>query len=117
MRREPATNLESKTMSLIQHQQATYAIQLRTRLEQAGCDTRVAAIAACAVGELIDHVTQAEERVRRDIGEKVFEASMRGNELSQYKRELFDRFVGGTLLVMAAAVVACVVGVLIAMFR
>ena len=54
-------------MSLIQYQQATYAGQLRDQLELAGCETRVAAIVSRAVGELIDHVSQAETGTRRDM--------------------------------------------------
>jgi hypothetical protein len=87
-------------MSLIQHQQATYAIQLRDQLELAGCDARVAALISRAVGELIEHVSHARSDMRRDI-------EMR-------RRDLFDRFIGITLLVMAAAVVN---GVLIALLR
>lgn len=104
-------------MSFIHYQQASYATQLRGELERAGCETRVAAVVSRAVGELIDHVTQAEEKVRREIKDKEFQASMRGNELTVYKHDLFDRFVGGTLLVMAIAIVSGVLGVLIALFR
>jgi len=101
-------------MSLIQYQQASYAIQLRDQLELAGCETRVAAIASRAVGELIDHVAHAEDSMRRDIKEKELHASMRSSELTAVKRELFDRFMGVTLFVMTAAIVS---GVLIALFR
>ena len=87
-------------MSLIQYQQATYALQLRDQLELAGCDARVAALVSRAVGELIEHVSHAGCDMRRDI-------EMR-------RRELFDRFIGVTLLAMAVAVVS---GVLIALFR
>ena len=104
-------------MSLIQYQQASYATQLRDQLELAGCEKRVAAIVSRAVGELIDHVTQAEESVRRDIKQKELEASMRGSELSMYKRDLFDRSIGVMLFIMAAAVVSGVLGVLITTFR
>ena len=87
-------------MSLIQYQQATYAVQLRDQLELAGCDARVAALVSRAVGELIEHVSHAGSDMRRDI-------EMR-------RRDLFDRFIGVTLFVMAAAVVS---GVLIALLR
>ena len=87
-------------MSLIQYQQATYAVQSRDQLELAGCDARVAALVSRAVGELIEHVSHTGSDVRRDI-------EMR-------RRDLFDRFIGVTLFVMAAAVVC---GVLIALLR
>jgi hypothetical protein len=41
-------------MSLIQYQQATHAVQLRSQLELAGCQSAVAAIVSRAIGELID---------------------------------------------------------------
>lgn len=104
-------------MSLIQYQQASYASQLRVQLELAGCETRVAAIVSRAIGELIDHVSQAESEMKRDIKEREFHASMRNSELNAVKRELFDRFIGVMLFIMAAAVVSAVLGVLIALFR
>ena len=87
-------------MSLIHYQQATYAVQLRDQLELAGCDARVAALVSRAVGELIEHVSHTGSDMRR-------ESEMR-------KRDLLDRFIGVTVLVMAAAVVS---GVLIALLR
>lgn len=87
-------------MSLIQYQQATYAVQLRDQLELAGCDARVAALLSRAVGEVIEHVSHVGCDMRRDI-------EMR-------KRDLLDRFIGVTVLVMAVAIVS---GVLIALFR
>jgi len=94
-------------MSLIQYQQATYAIQLRDQLELAGCDSRVAALVSRAVGELIDHVSQAETGMRREI-------EMRKLDASAIKRDLFDRFMGVTVLVLTVAIVS---GVLIALCR
>lgn len=94
-------------MSLIQYQQATYATQLRDQLELAGCDSRVAALLSRAVGELIDHVSQAETGVTRQI-------EMRKLDASAFKRDLFDRFMGVTVLVLTVAIVS---GVLIALFR
>jgi hypothetical protein len=114
LRRGALPPICEETMSLIQYQQATYAIQLREQLERAGCDARVAALMSRAVGELIDHVSQAESELKRDIKEKVFHASMRMSDVSAFKRDLFDRFVGVTLFVLAVAIV---VGVLIALFR
>lgn len=102
-------------MSLIQYQQATYATQLRDQLELAGCQARVAALVSRAIGELIDHVTRVEDDLKREIKDKAFRASMRRSELSAAKREAFDRFIGATLIVIAAAV-ACGV-VLIALSR
>lgn len=87
-------------MSLIQYQQATYAVQLRDQLELAGCDARIAALVSRAVGEVIEHVSHVGSDMRRDI-------EMR-------RRDLLDRFIGITVLVMAVAVVS---GVLIALFR
>lgn len=94
-------------MSLIQYQQATYAIQLRDQLELAGCDARVAALVSRTVGELIDHVSQAETAVRRDM-------EMRKLDATALKRDLFDRFMGVTVLVLTVTIVS---GVLIALFR
>ena len=59
------------------------------------------------VGELIDHVAHAESQVRLEV---IAEASAAG----AFKRDLFDRFMGVTVLVL---VVAAVSGVLIALFR
>ncbi len=101
-------------MSLIQYQQASYAGRLREQLELAGCETKIATLVARAVGELIDHVSQAEEGMRRDMKEKELQASMRDSSLNAARRDLFDRFVGVTLVVMAAAVAS---GVLIALLR
>jgi hypothetical protein len=92
--------ISEEIMSLIQYQQATYASQLRDQLELAGCETRVAAVVSRAVGDLIDHVARAQDDQK--------------NEMSAAKRELFNRFIGITLFVMAAAIVS---GVLIALFR
>lgn len=94
-------------MSLIQYQQATYAIQLRDQLELAGCDARVAALVSRTVGELIDHVSQAETAMRRDMEMRKLDANAR-------KRDRFDRVMGVTMLVLTAAIVS---GVLIALFR
>ena len=94
-------------MSLIQYQQATYAGQLRDQLEMAGCETRVAAIVSRSVGELIDHVSQAETGMRRDM-------EMRKLDANALKRDLFDRFMGVAVLVLMVAIVS---GVLIALFR
>lgn len=94
-------------MSLIQYQQATYAIQLRDQLELAGCDARVATLVSRAVGELIDHVSQAETAMRRDMEMRKLDANAR-------KRDRFDRVMGVTMLVLTAAIVS---GVLIALFR
>ena len=94
-------------MSLIQYQRATYAGHLRDQLALAGCDAKVAALVARAVGELIDHVAHAESQVRLEV---IAEAG----EVGAFKRDLFDRFMGVTVLVL---VVAAVSGVLIALFR
>jgi len=104
-------------MSLIHYQQASYATQFRDQLELAGCEARVAAVMSRVVGELIDHVAQAEDNIRRDIKEKEHQAAMRSSELSAFKRDLFDRSIGVMLFIMAAAVVSGVLGVLITLFR
>ena len=103
-------------MSLIQYQQATYAGQLRDQLELAGCDARVAALVSRVIGDLIDHVSHAESDLRRDINEAEERASRRASELSAFKRDQFDRFIGVTLFIMAVAVVCGVIGVLITLF-
>jgi len=101
-------------MSIIQYQEASYACHVRDQLELAGCETRIAAVVSRAVGELIDHVARAQDDIRRDIQEAEFHASERKSELIIARRESFDRFIGTTIFVMAAAVVC---GVLIAVFR
>lgn len=101
-------------MSLIRYQQATYAIQLRDQLEMAGCNTRVSAIVSRAVGELIDHVLQAEVEMQRDIKDRELRASVRTSEANAFKRDFFDRVMGGAVLVLTVAIV---VGVLMALFR
>ena len=104
-------------MSLIQYQQASYATQFRDQLELAGCETRVAAVMSRVVGELIDHVAQAEDDMRRDIEERERQAAMRSSELSAFKRALFDRAIGVMLFTMAVAVVCGVLGVLTTLAR
>ena len=104
-------------MSLIQYQQASYATQFRDQLELAGCETRVAAVMSRVVGELIDHVAQAEADMRRDIEERERRAAMRSSELNAFKRAMFDRAIGVMLLTMAVAVVCGVLGVLTTLFR
>jgi len=101
-------------MRLIQYQQATYAVQLREQLELAGCDPRVAALLSRAVGELLDHVTQAESDIQRKIQEQEFRAARRMSDAKAFRRDAFDRGVGITLLVLAAAMV---IGVLMALLR
>ena len=101
-------------MSLIRYQQATYAVQLRDQLDMAGCNARVSAIVSRAVGELIDHVLQAEVEMQRDIKEKELRASIRTNEANAFKRDFFDRAIGVAVLVLTVAIV---VGVLVALFR
>ena len=101
-------------MSLIQYQQATYAVQLRDQLELAGCDARVAALLSRTVGELIDHVSQAESEIQRKIQENDYRAATRTSDAKAFRRDVFDRCVGLTVLVLAAAIV---VGVLIALLR
>ena len=104
-------------MSLIRYQQATYAVQLRDQLEMAGCNARVSAIVSRAVGELIDHVLQAEVDMKRDMNEKALHASMRTNKANfknAFKRDFFDWVIGVAMLVLAVSIV---VGVLIALFR
>ena len=101
-------------MSLIQYQQATYAIQLRAQLERAGCETQVAALVSRAVGELVDHVAEAQSNLKREIKENDFQRSLRATHLDAFKRDLFDRFMGVTVLALGVAVV---IGVLIALFR
>ena len=95
-------------MSLIQYQQATYAVQLRDQLEMAGCDTRVAAVFSRAIGDLIDHVSRAECDMRRDIKESERLASMRSSDVNTIKRNLFCSFIGATVLVLTVAVVSAV---------
>ena len=104
-------------MSLIRYQQATYAVQLRDQLEMAGCNARVSAIVSRAVGELIDHVLQAEVEMRRDMNEKDLYAFMRTNDANRknaFKRDLFEWVIGVAVLVLAVSIV---VGVLLALFR
>jgi hypothetical protein len=101
-------------MSLIRYQRATYAVQLRDQLEMAGCNARVSALVSRAVGELIDHVLQAEVEMRRDIKERELRASVRTSEAHAFKRDFFDRVVGVAVLVMTVVIV---VGVLIELFR
>jgi hypothetical protein len=108
-------------MSLIQYQRASYAGLLRDQLELAGCESRVATVVSRAFGELIDHIASAEADLRRDMQNRELQASMQsstarshGAEVSAAKRELFDRFVGVAVFVMAVALVC---GVLIALFR
>ena len=101
-------------MSLIRYQQATYAVQLRDQLDMAGCNARVSAIVSRAVGELIDHVLQAEVEMQRDIKERELRASVRTNEANAFKRDFFDRVIGVAVLVLTVAIV---VGVLVALFR
>ena len=101
-------------MSLIRYQQATYAVQLRDQLDMAGCNTRVSAIVSRAVGELIDHVLQAEVEMQRDIKDRELRASVRTNEANAFKRDFFDRLIGVAVLVLTVAIV---VDVLMALFR
>ena len=101
-------------MSLIRYQQATYAVQLRDQLDMAGCNARVSAIVSRAVGELIDHVLQAEVEMQRNIKERELRASVRTSESKAFKRDFFDRVIGVAVLVLTVAIV---VGVLVALFR
>jgi hypothetical protein len=108
-------------MSLIQYQRASYAGLLRDQLERAGCESRVATVVSRAIGELIDHMASAEADLRRDMESRELQASIRrstdrlqGTEVSAARRELFERFVGVALFIMAVALVC---GVLIALFR
>ena len=101
-------------MSLIRYQQATYAVQLRDQLEMAGCNARVSALVSRAVGELIDHVLQAEVEMRRDIKERELRASVRTSEAKAFKRDFFNRVIGVAVLVLTVVIV---VGVLIELFR
>ena len=101
-------------MSLIRYQQATYAVQLRDQLDMAGCNARVSAIVSRTVGELIDHVLQAEVEMQRDIKDRELRASVRTNEANAFKRDFFDRLIGVAVLVLTVAIV---VDVLMALFR
>jgi len=101
-------------MSLIRYQQATYAVQLREQLELAGCDPRVAALLSRAVGELIDHVTQAESDIQRKIQEQEFRTAKCTSDAKTFRRHAFDRGVRITLLLLAATMV---IGVLMALLR
>lgn len=101
-------------MSLIQYREASYAIQLREQLEVAGCEAKVAAIVSRTVGELIDHLAQALDDLRREAKDKDFEASVRRREIVGARSEVFERLMGITLFVLA---VALVVGILVALFR
>jgi hypothetical protein len=101
-------------MSLIRYQQATYAVQLRDQLEMAGCNARVSALVSRAVGELIDHVLQAEVEMRRDIKEGELRASVRTSEANALKRDFFDRVIGVAVLDLTVVIV---VGVLTELFR
>jgi hypothetical protein len=101
-------------MSLIRYQQATYAVQLRDQLEMAGCNARVSTLVSRAVGELIDHVLQAEVEMRRDIKERELRASVRTSEAKAFKRDFFNRVIGVAVLVLTVVIV---VGVLIELFR
>ena len=101
-------------MSLIRYQQATYAVQLRDQLEMAGSNATVSALVSRAVGELIDHVLQAEVEMRRDIKERELRASVRTSEANAFKRDFFDRVIGVAVLVLTVVIV---VGVLIELFR
>ena len=104
-------------MSLIRYQQATYAVHLRDQLEMAGCTARVSAIVSRAVGELIDHVLQAEVEMKRDMNDKDLYASMRTNDAHRknaFKRDFFDWVIGVAVLVLAVSIV---VDVLLALFR
>ncbi|WP_140636929.1 hypothetical protein [Methylibium rhizosphaerae] len=101
-------------MSLIQYREASYAGQLREQLEQAGCESKIAALVSRTVGELIDHVTQAQEDLRREVNNQQFELSMRRREIDVAKGEVLQRLAGITLFVLAASLV---VGILVALFR
>lgn len=101
-------------MSMIHYRQASYATQLREQLEMAGCESKVAAIVSRTVGELIDHLTQALDDLRREAKDKDFEASMRQHEIEAARSSVFERLVGITLFVLAVALVA---GILVALFR
>ena len=101
-------------MSLIRYQQATYAVQMRDQLDMAGCNTRVSAIVSRAVGELIDHMLQAEVEMRRDIKESELRASVRASEPNGVRRDFFDRLIGVAVLVLTVVIV---VGVLTELFR
>jgi len=96
-------------MSLIQYQQATYAIQLRSQLELAGCEPAVAGIVARAIGELIDHLSQLE----RDIQRK---SSINEYDLSLHRRDPLECLIGmGVGIGMLAT--SIIVGVLISLFH
>lgn len=101
-------------MSLIRYQQATYAGHLRDQLEMAGCNARVSTLVSRAVGELLDHVLQAEVEMRRDIKENELRASVRTSEAKAFTRDFFDRAVSVAVLAMTVVIV---VGVLIELFR
>jgi hypothetical protein len=96
-------------MSPIQYQQASYAIRLRDRLEMAGCDARVATVISNAVGELIDHVSQAESDVRRDIKRTEFGESLRATDIGVARQNRFDHFMAVTLVLLLVSVVSAVV--------
>jgi hypothetical protein len=101
-------------MSLIQYQQSTYAVQLRSDLERAGCDAPVAALLSRAVGELIDHVRYAESEIRHVITESDLRSSIRSSGRNAVRTDPFDRFMGAILVGLLAAI-AC--GVLVALNR
>jgi hypothetical protein len=101
-------------MSLIQYQEATYAMRLREQLELAGCEARVAATVSRAVGELIDHMKRSEVDLQRQMKEierrtSTTAAGQRGNA-----RDVLDRLVVVTVIVMAVTITA---GMLFSMFR
>ncbi|WP_140637258.1 hypothetical protein [Methylibium rhizosphaerae] len=100
-------------MSMIHYRQASYATQLREQLELAGCESKVAAIVSRTVGELIDHLAQALDDLRREAKDKDFETSMRQHEVESARSGVFERLMGITLFVLA---VALVVGILVALF-
>lgn len=95
-------------MSLIQYQPATYAGHLREQLELAGCESRVAAIVARTVGELIDHVSRTESDIRRDMARSPIEASFRDSNMRAARRDLIDRAIGVSVFVMAVVVTGAV---------
>lgn len=101
-------------MSMIEYQEATYAITLREQLEIAGCEARVAAIVSRAIGELIDHVKQSEDDTRRELKDLERRSTTHPIERRAASDALLTRAVIFAVIVMAASITA---GVLVSILR
>ena len=112
-------------MTSIHYNVASYANQLRTSLEIAGCTSEMAATLAKAFGELIDHQAYSDEELRREIRNREqqlrYDLERRESEAKSHAyaiRAAKDDATGNAFLVVVSVlVVALVSGVLIALFR